>query len=129
MASEKISRRGFIGAAAATGMGVAATTALGPLSGTANAAMAVAAPDTPSDNLGLQLFSVRNAISRFGFRAVIEELARIGFKEVEFAGYTSPASPGITVPQLKQLLDDNGRVAAGTHVNINNLLNPATRMA
>ncbi len=122
MAQSKFSRRGFIGAAAATGMGVAATSALGPLAGTAHAAMGVSAPDSPRAGLGLQLYSVRNAISSFGFRVVFEELARIGFKEVEFAGYTSPASPGLTVPDLRRLLDDNGLKAVGVHIGRQALL-------
>ncbi|NHC47540.1 sugar phosphate isomerase/epimerase [Motilibacter sp. K478] len=89
--------------------------------------MAVAAKDTPSPSLGLQLFSVRNAISSLGFAVVFETLAQQGYKEVEFAGYTSPASPGITIPQLRQLLDDNGLKAIGSHISLNNLLNAGVR--
>ncbi len=122
MTKPNLSRRGFIGAAAATGMGVAAASTLGPLAGTAHAALGVAGPDAPSNALGIQLYSVRNAVASFGFRAVFEELARIGFKEVEFAGYTSPASPGITVQELRTLLDANGLQAVGVHIGRQALL-------
>ncbi len=123
----KLSRRGFLGATAGAGVSVAAASALGPLAGTAHAALGVASPGRASNNLGLQLFSVRNLISTLGFRAVFEELARIGYKEVEFAGYTSPASPGLTTADLRRLLDDNGLTAVGTHISLNNLLNAGAR--
>jgi sugar phosphate isomerase/epimerase len=127
MSQSKFSRRGFLGVAAGAGIGVASASTLGAFASPANAAMGVLAPNTPRPGLGLQLYSVRNMVSSLGFAAVFEELARIGFKEVEFAGYTSPASPGITTAQLKQLLDDNGLKAVGSHIGLNNLLNAGTR--
>ncbi|NHC12829.1 sugar phosphate isomerase/epimerase [Motilibacter sp. E257] len=84
--------------------------------------MGVAAPDTPYPNLGLQMFSIRNLVSSLGFQAVFQELADIGFKDVEFAGYTSPASPGLTIAGLRGLLDANGLRAVGAHQNLNAVL-------
>jgi sugar phosphate isomerase/epimerase len=127
MTESKFSRRGFLGVAAGAGIGVASAGMVGAMAGTANAAMGVLAPNTPRPGLGLQLYSVRNMVSQLGFAAVFEELARIGFKEVEFAGYTSPASPGLTIEGLKQLLDDNGLKGVGSHIGLNNLLNAGTR--
>jgi sugar phosphate isomerase/epimerase len=115
-----LSRRGFLGVAAGAGIGVAASSMLG--AGSAQAAMGVAAPDTPRPGLGLQLYSVRNVVSSMGFRAVFEELARIGFQEIEFAGYTSANSPGLTIDGLRQLLDDNGLKPVGAHQNLSNVL-------
>jgi sugar phosphate isomerase/epimerase len=129
MSESKFSRRGFLGVAAGAGIGVASAGMIGPMAGSANAAMGVLAPNTPRPGLGLQLYSVRNMISSLGFAAVFQELSRIGFREVEFAGYTSPASPGITTAQLKQLLDDNGLKAVGSHIGLNNLLNAGLREA
>ncbi|HEY7486891.1 MAG TPA: sugar phosphate isomerase/epimerase [Streptosporangiaceae bacterium] len=117
-----LNRRGFIGVAS----GAAATALLGSLGGTA------AASDknghgkdhdsghgkkliSPS-KIGIQLFTVRDKVSSVGFAAVFQELARDGYAEVEFAGYTQGSVGAITVPQIKQLLDDNGLKGIGSHV-------------
>jgi sugar phosphate isomerase/epimerase len=122
MIESKFSRRGFLGVAAGAGIGVAASSMVGPMAGTANAAMGVAAPNTPHPNLGLQMYSVRDRVSAIGFAATFEELARIGFKEIEFAGYTQGNVGPITVGQLRTLLDDNGLKAVGAHQNLSNVL-------
>ena len=69
----------------------------------------------PRGHMGIQLYSVRDKISQIGFAAVFEELSRIGYKEVEFAGYTQGSVGPITPAQIRQLLDDNGLKAAGSH--------------
>src|SRR5262247_1157410 len=88
-----LNRRQFM--AASTGMAAAVA-----LAG-ATATSASAAPGTgngalvPPGKRGIILYTVRDAISRdpstspyaSGFKAVIEELGRIGYKQVEFAGY------------------------------------------
>jgi sugar phosphate isomerase/epimerase len=71
----------------------------------------------PPERIGLQLYSVRNAISSDGFDKVFGTLAEIGFKQVEFAGYTDNSSPALTVKQLRGLLDKHGLKAAGSHVS------------
>jgi sugar phosphate isomerase/epimerase len=122
MSDMNLSRRGFLGVAAGAGIGVAAGSMIGPMAGTASAAMGVAAPNTPHPNLGLQMYSVRDRVSAIGFAATFEELARIGFKEIEFAGYTQGNVGAITVGQLRTLLDDNGLKAVGAHQNLGNVL-------
>ncbi|NHC47539.1 sugar phosphate isomerase/epimerase family protein [Motilibacter aurantiacus] len=122
----KLNRRNFLGLAGASAIGVAATPLLG--AGTANAAMSVSKLNTPSQSIGLQLYSVRNLISgtgAVGFAATFEELARIGFNEVEFAGYTQGNVGAITTAQIKGLLDGNGLKAIGSHISWNNLTNPS----
>src|SRR5689334_14666750 len=47
-----------------------------------------ATPLLPADRIGIQLYSVRDQIDAIGFARVFETLARIGYKQVEFAGYT-----------------------------------------
>jgi sugar phosphate isomerase/epimerase len=69
----------------------------------------------PRGQMGIQLYSVRDKISQLGFAAVFEELSRIGYREVEFAGYTQGSVGAITPAQIRQLLDDNGLKAAGSH--------------
>ena len=101
-----LGRRQFL--AATTGMAAAATVAgLSP-----TAASAAPAPGKangvviPPAKRGIILYTVRDAVSRdpntspyaSGFKEVFEELGRIGYSQIEFAGYNqSPNAPGATI--------------------------------
>jgi sugar phosphate isomerase/epimerase len=115
-----LTRRGLIGA----GAGLTATALLAARpriafgSGARPAAVAVGAPTDPllpSDRLGIQLYSVRDQIDAVGFAKVFQTLAKIGYKQVEFAGYTQAVGP-ITPAQIHQLLQANGLTAIGSHL-------------
>lgn len=125
MAGNKLSRRDLVRAVAGGAVAVGAAA----VAGGAVAAPAAAADGhlIPRGRIGLQLYSVRDKVEEPGFRAVLEELSRIGFQYVEFAGYNSPAEPGLTIAQLRQLLDDNGLKAGGSHIGLGSLLNPGSR--
>lgn len=69
--------------------------------------------------LGIQLYTLRDQVSSIGFAKVFERLKRIGYAEVEFAGYTQGSVGAITLPQLRQLLDDNGLRGIGAHAGLN----------
>ncbi|WP_419998975.1 sugar phosphate isomerase/epimerase family protein [Streptomyces boninensis] len=116
------SRRRFLAAAAATAVAATGTGALAT-----PAAADCGRRLIPRGRIGLQLYSVRDKIQQLGFTPVLEELARIGYQRIEFAGYTSPAEPGMTIPQLRKLLDDNGLKASGSHIGLDTLLNKGTR--
>ena len=132
-----LNRRQFL--AATTGMAAAVATASGiPLAGPAGAAQAAL---IPSGKRGIILYTVRDAISRdpattpyaSGFKAVFEELARIGYKQVEFAGYNQHVNaPGGNVNNvagaqlLRTWLDDNGLEAEGNHGSIPSTITDAT---
>jgi sugar phosphate isomerase/epimerase len=109
-----LNRRGFIGVAG----GAAATALLGSIGapGSASAADRRKSPLIPPGKLGIQLFTVRDKVSSLGFAAVFEELARDGYAEVEFAGYTQGSVGAITIAQIRQLLRDNGLKGIGSHV-------------
>jgi sugar phosphate isomerase/epimerase len=111
-----LNRRGFIGVAG----GAAATAALGAFAGPAAAADAAGrrgrAPLIPPGKLGIQLFTIRDKVSSLGFAAVFEELSRMGYAEVEFAGYTQSEVGPITIPQIRRLLGDTGLTGIGSHV-------------
>ncbi|MCD2440919.1 sugar phosphate isomerase/epimerase [Agromyces sp. SYSU K20354] len=139
--------------AATTGMAAAA--ALGAAAfgaGPAHAATAAAARTAPGANgvlippgkRGIILYTVRDAISRdpgttplaSGFRAVFEELSRIGYKQIEFAGYGQHANAeGGNVNNvagahlLRTWLDDNGLEAEGNHGSIPSTITDATLAA
>jgi sugar phosphate isomerase/epimerase len=59
--------------------------------------------------VGVQLYSLREEC-RTNLPGMLEAVSQIGYKGVEFAGYH-----GRTAQQLRQMLDDNGLVACGTH--------------
>ncbi|MEU6411901.1 sugar phosphate isomerase/epimerase family protein [Microbispora sp. NPDC046933] len=126
-----LNRRQFL--AATTGMAaVAAVAAAGPLKSAARAATAGGnGVLVPPGKRGIILYTVRDAISRdplsstlpSGFRAVLQELSRIGYKQVEFAGYGQHrnAEGGASLESvegarlLRTWLDDNGLEAEGNH--------------
>ncbi|MFB8774269.1 sugar phosphate isomerase/epimerase family protein [Streptomyces broussonetiae] len=120
-------RRSFLRATAGATVAVGAVT----LAGAVPAAAAEAGPNhgagaltIPRDRISIQLYSIRDKVSSLGFAVVFEELSRMGFTEVEFAGYTQSTSilgRQITVPEIRRLLDDNGLKAVGSHVGINAL--------
>jgi sugar phosphate isomerase/epimerase len=134
-----LNRRQFLAAAT----GVVGAAALGAV-GAAPKAQAVSGVTVPQGMRGIILFTVRDAISRLdgsvldpatgaplpgGFRAVFETLAEIGYHQIEFAGYSQGANGPITPAQIRQLLDDNGLVANGTHTSIPSTISPTTLAA
>ena len=89
-----------------------------------------AEPLIPAQNRGIILYSVRDRISAapddsgvpYGFERVLARLAELGYKEIEFAGYTQNTAilgRQITPEEIRKILDDNGLVANGTHASIN----------
>ena len=111
-----LSRRRLLG----VGAGAAAALAVGRAAGTANAAPGdgfYGSGILPSDRIGLQLYSVRDVLPSIGFARLFEALAEIGFKYVEFAGYTQGTTPEITVKQLRSLMDTYGLKGIGSHVS------------
>jgi sugar phosphate isomerase/epimerase len=85
----------------------------------AAAAGAIAIPSLPSfaDEvkkkipIGLELYSVRAELPK-DFTGVIEQIGKMGYQGVEFAGYhTWDKKP----KELRKLLDDNGLKCCGTH--------------
>lgn len=135
-----LNRRQFL--AATTGMAAAAGAAV------ATAAPAAANPVgnangilVPQSKRGIILYTVRDAISRdpatspyaSGFKAVLEELSAIGYRQVEFAGYRQHANaPGGNVDNpegaalLRTWLDDLGLEAEGNHGSVPGTVSDAT---
>jgi len=91
-------RRQFLGALGATGL----TLSLNPLP----TAMAAEKRRVP---IGLELYSLRNEC-KDNLAGMLEAVAKIGYKGVEFAGYH-----GHSAKDLRAMLDKNGLVTCGTH--------------
>jgi sugar phosphate isomerase/epimerase len=104
MTTRSLSRRDFLTLSAA---GLAAAK-LGALP-------ALAAAAKKKIPLGLQLYSVREQCGK-DLPMVLEAVAKMGYKGVEFAGYY-----GRDAKTLRKLLDDNGLVCCGTHAGYNTL--------
>ena len=65
---------------------------------------------------GLQMYSVRD-ITKEDLPGAIAEVAQIGYKLIEFAGFF-----GHTAEEVNQMLADNGVTVSGTHTGLNELL-------
>jgi sugar phosphate isomerase/epimerase len=98
MQDSRISRRSFI---QQTSLAAAAATMSLP-----NLASAAEGKKIP---IGLELYSLRNECKN-NLGGMLEEVGKIGYKGVEFAGYH-----GHTAPELRKMLDANGLIACGTH--------------
>jgi sugar phosphate isomerase/epimerase len=98
-------RRSFLGTAAVAAVGLACgRRSLGAL-------------DTAAGNkisrIGIQLYTLRQAASA-DLAGTLARLAKIGYKELEFAGYYNhPAT------EVRALLDQNGLTAPSAHVGLN----------
>jgi len=110
-------RRDFLkllGASAAAG-------ALLPRSALAARAGAAADPADVAEikRIGVQLYTVRDAMKADGVDAVLARIAKIGFREVEFAGYF-----GRTGAQIRDALKANGLTSPSAHISLEMLKAP-----
>jgi sugar phosphate isomerase/epimerase len=112
--SPKLSRRGFVGAAAGT-----TAAALGPWSPVAAAQSRGQAGDgdalLPKSLIGIQLYTVRDQVNTLGFDEVFRRLSEMGYREVEFAGYNAQGRRWSN-EELRGLLRKYDLKAAGSHV-------------
>ena len=101
-------RRTFLATLGVAALGVAARRALGQMS----------APDAPgaSSNklarIGMELYTVRSVVAT-DMAGTLAALAKIGYKEVEFAGYYNHAAS-----EIRDMLKSNGLTAPSAHVGI-----------
>ncbi|MFF3857329.1 sugar phosphate isomerase/epimerase family protein [Micromonospora sp. NPDC002575] len=131
-----MSRRRMLGAVA----GAAGAAAIGGATGFGSSASAANGVLVPPGKRGIILYSVRDRISAapdatgvpYGFERVLARLAKIGYKEIEFAGYTQSTSilgRQITPAEIRKILDDNGLRANGAHASVPSTLTPTTLAA
>ena len=106
MKTQPVSRRHFVRTSTALIAGSAGVAHFG----------AFAAAAKKKIPLALQLYSVRKDCER-DLPAVLNQVGRIGYKAVEFAGYY-----GRDARTLRQLLNDAGLKCCGTHIQLNALL-------
>jgi len=102
MRKQKVTRRDFLRAGTAAGLGLT-------LAGLAEAAAKKKIP------IGLQVYSLREQAAK-DLPGVLETVAKMGYKGVEFAGYYNHEAPA-----LRKMLDANGLVCCGTHAQYDTL--------
>jgi sugar phosphate isomerase/epimerase len=82
--------------------------------------MGWAATEHKAQKIGVQLYSVRDAIAK-DFDGSLAKVAAAGYKEVELAGFSFDNNEvryfGKTPQELRAALDHHGLVAPSTHVN------------
>ncbi|MBV9342928.1 MAG: sugar phosphate isomerase/epimerase [Acidobacteria bacterium] len=68
------------------------------------------------EKIGVQLYTVRDLLSK-DFEGTLREVARIGYKEVEFAGYLADITKLTPPPKrVREILDSLGLSAPSSHV-------------
>jgi len=73
----------------------------------------------PSNNIGLQLYSVRNEMAKDP-KACLTRIAGIGYKHLEAAGYEDSQFYGMPPADFRQLIEDLGMQLTASHVTFNN---------
>jgi sugar phosphate isomerase/epimerase len=81
-----------------------------------NLGSAAAAAERTKIPVGVQLYSLREQC-KTDLPGMLSAVGKIGYKGVEFAGYH-----GRSAQELRQMLDDNGLVACGTHTPYESVL-------
>ncbi len=75
-----------------------------------------AASEYRIERIGVQLYTVRDALAK-DFEGTLARVAKIGYKEVELAGYLADLKNLNPAPKkARQILDSNGLAAPSTHV-------------
>ena len=69
------------------------------------------------ENVGLQLYSLRAEMAE-DFEGTLEQLAELGFKEMEFAGYH-----GKSAAEVRRLLDGFGMTSPAAHIQLGAIRN------
>jgi sugar phosphate isomerase/epimerase len=108
---ESLNRREFLhraGAGSAALLGIAGVSSDGLLSPHDSRFTTHASPEQLS-RIGVQLYTVR-ALMQASVEKTLEQVARIGYKEVEFAGYFER-----TPQQIRTILDANGLTSPSAH--------------
>jgi len=79
--------------------------------------------NSPFHNLGIQLYSLRDLLAEDPIKT-LETVAKIGYKHVETFGLDTVKSSfwGLSIPELKKVLDDNGLKTHSGHYDMSTYL-------
>ena len=66
-------------------------------------------------NMGLQLYSLRDYVKENGIQQTLELVAKMGFKNLECAGYNDGNVYGVAAKEVKKMVDDLGMKMTSSH--------------
>jgi len=78
---------------------------------------AAAAVDRKSFGVGLQLYTIRDAMSA-DVKGTLKKVSDIGYKKLELAGYSNGKFYGFTPAEFKKIVSDLGMVAISSHAAV-----------
>lgn len=68
-----------------------------------------------SKNIGLQLYSLRDYVKDNGIQKTLELVSKMGYKNLEAAGYDNGKLYGVAPKELKKMIDDLGMRMTSSH--------------
>lgn len=86
-------------------------------SSTETETVTTAAAEAPAKRIGLQLYSLRDMVKDDGIQAVLEAVAKMGYKHVETAGYDDGKIYGLPPAEFKKMVDDLGMRCTSAHLS------------
>jgi len=72
-------------------------------------------PTASAKNIGLQLYSLRDFVKENGIQATLEVVAKMGYKNLEAAGYDNGKMYGVDPTELKKMIEDLGMKMTSSH--------------
>lgn len=73
-------------------------------------------PAVPAKYIGLQLYSLREMVKDSGIQAVLEAAAKMGYKNVETAGYDNGKIYGLAPAEFKKMVNDLDMKCTSAHL-------------
>jgi sugar phosphate isomerase/epimerase len=71
----------------------------------------------PAKNIGLQLYSLREMVKDSGIRAVLETVARMGYRNLETASSDNSRIYGLAPSEFRKIVTDLGMKCTSAHLN------------
>ncbi len=71
----------------------------------------------PGKYIGLQLYSLRDMVKDSGIQAVLETVAKMGYKNLETAGYDNGKIYGMAPAEFKKIVNDLGMKCTSAHLS------------
>ena len=73
----------------------------------------------PKKHIGLQLYSLRDDVRDIGIQKVLEAVAKMGYVNLETAGYSDGKIYGMAPTEFKKMVEDLGMRATSAHLSRN----------
>ncbi|MGL4328589.1 MAG: sugar phosphate isomerase/epimerase family protein [Tannerellaceae bacterium] len=86
------------------------------LAGTAFSSNLFSSCTQSNKNIGLQLYSLRDLVKDQGIQTTLETVSKMGYKNLELAGYNDGKMYGLAPSELKKMVSDLGMKVTSSHV-------------